>query len=423
MGNIIGLKKGIVKLHKHKKQWKKIASDTIVSLFEVFGEKAVDIQHVGSTSIVHIKAKPIIYIAVAVNNFDDVMPLIPSLEDIGVIYKPNVIIAGEMYFVIGDFENGMFTHHIHVVLSDSKEWINYINFRNYLNAKPAVAKKYEDLKISLLKKYRLNRTVYTEGKSELINRILKSAFSWSYLGKTVTVTVDRPLGSSHPKFSESIYSVNYGYIDGITAGDNELQDAYIVGVKEPLVSFTGIVTGVVYRKDDVEDKWVVAPVGSVFNQAEIAEEVYALEQYFDTYIDSMYQKSCGVIVYRMVNNNIEYLLVKEHESSGWSFPKGHMEAFESETDTAVREVSEETGIRVIPDTRFRRSVTYKIPPVYSKEVVFNISKYTGEVNVNKSEIDEAGWFNRSEAKKCLRYIELCSVIDDAEEYIGNLIEN
>ena len=72
MGNIIGLKKGIVKLHKHKKQWKKIASDTIVSLYKVFGDTAVDIQHVGSTSIVNIKAKPIIDIAVAVKSFDDV---------------------------------------------------------------------------------------------------------------------------------------------------------------------------------------------------------------------------------------------------------------------------------------------------------------------------------------------------------------
>ena len=423
MGNIIGLKKGIVKLHKHKKQWKKIASDTIVSLYKVFGDTAVDIQHVGSTSIVNIKAKPIIDIAVAVKSFDDVKRIIPSLENIGAIYRPNVVIAGEMYFVIGDFEHEIFTHHIHVVLSNSKEWINYINFRNYLNAKPAVAKQYEDLKISLLKKYRLNRTAYTEGKSELIKRILKSAFSWSYLGKTVTVTIDRPMGSKHPIFTESLYSVNYGYIDGIAAGDNESQDAYIVGVKEPLVSFTGIVTGVVHRKDDVEDKWVVAPKGAIFNQAEISSYVSFQEKYFDTYIDSMYQKSCGVIVYRKVNGNIEYLLVKEHESSGWSFPKGHMEVFESETDTAIREVWEETGITVIPDTRFRKSVEYKIPPVYTKEVVFNISKYTGEVNVNKSEIDEAGWFNMSEAKKRLRYMELCSVIDDAEEYIGNLVEN
>ena len=172
-----------------------------------------------------------------------------------------------MYFVIGDFEHEIFTHHIHVVLSDSKEWINYINFRNYLNAKPAVAKQYENLKINLMKRYKHNRLAYTEGKSELINRILKSAFSWSYLDKTVTVTVDRPLGSRHPKFKKSVYPVNYGYIDGIAAGDNEFFDAYIIGIEKPVSSFTGIVTGVVHRKDDVEDKWVVAPAGSVFNQA------------------------------------------------------------------------------------------------------------------------------------------------------------
>jgi len=200
MKNIIELKRGIVKLLKHKKHWEKIASDNILCLYKVFGEKTVNIQHVGSTSIVHIKAKPIIDIAVAVNSFDDIKSLIPSLEKIGVIHRPNVTIAGEMYFVIGDFESKIFTHHIHVVISDSREWINYINFMNYLNANPAVAKRYEDLKINLMRRYKHNRFAYT-GKSELINSIFKSAFFWSYLGKTVTVTVERPLGSGHLKFS------------------------------------------------------------------------------------------------------------------------------------------------------------------------------------------------------------------------------
>ena len=81
----------------------------------------------------------------------------------------------------------------------------------------------------------------------------------SYLGKTVTVTVDRPLGSSHPDYPDMVYPVNYGYIEGLTAPDGEEQDAYILGVDKPVEKFTGVVIGVISRIDDAEDKWVVVP--------------------------------------------------------------------------------------------------------------------------------------------------------------------
>ena len=76
------------------------------------------------------------------------------------------------------------------------------------------------------------------------------------LGKSVTVTVDRPIGYRH---GDLVYPVNYGYIPGVFAADGEEQDAYILGVSEPLTSFTGTVIGIIHRHDDVEDKLVVAP--------------------------------------------------------------------------------------------------------------------------------------------------------------------
>ena len=91
------------------------------------------------------------------------------------------------------------------------------------------------------------------------------------IGRIVTVTIDRPLGSCHPKHPEIYYSVNYGYIEGIIAPDGEEQDAYILGVGPPLQTFTGEVIAVIHRKDDVEDKWVVAPEGMTFSQEEIEE--------------------------------------------------------------------------------------------------------------------------------------------------------
>ena len=103
-------------------------------------------------------------------------------------------------------------------------------------------------------------------------------------GKTVTVKVDRPLGSYHPKHADICYPVNYGYIPGIMAADGEEQDAYILGISEPVEEFTGRVIAIIHRFDDVEDKWVVAPEGMSFTKEEIRAQVAFQEQYFQTEI-------------------------------------------------------------------------------------------------------------------------------------------
>lgn len=100
------------------------------------------------------------------------------------------------------------------------------------------------------------------------------------IGKIVTVTVDRPLGSVHPKHSDIYYSVNYGYIEGIIASDGEEQDAYILGIDEAVETFTGRVIAIIHRKDDVEDKWVVAPEGMTFTKKQIEKMTHFQEQYF-----------------------------------------------------------------------------------------------------------------------------------------------
>lgn len=104
------------------------------------------------------------------------------------------------------------------------------------------------------------------------------------LGKTVTVTVDRPLGSYHPEHKDMYYPINYGYIEGTIAPDGEEQDAYILGVNEPVETFTGRVIAVIHRFDDVEEKWVVAPDGVEFTKDEIEEAVRFQEQYFKSEI-------------------------------------------------------------------------------------------------------------------------------------------
>lgn len=104
------------------------------------------------------------------------------------------------------------------------------------------------------------------------------------IGKKVKVIIDRPLGTYHPKHKDIFYSVNYGYIEGIIALDGEEQDAYVLGVNEPISEFTGKIIAIIKRLDDVEEKWVVAPENMTFTKEEIIKQVEFQEKYFKTEI-------------------------------------------------------------------------------------------------------------------------------------------
>lgn len=214
-----------------------------------------------------------------------------------------------------------------------------------------------------------------------------------YLGKCVHVVVDRPIGYCH---SGIVYPINYGYIPGLIAGDGEEEDAYILGINEPLAEFDGQVVGAIRRLDDCEDKFVVAPVGKVYHQGEIAEAVRFQEQYFDMRIISCFEKSCGVLPYRVVNGQRDFLLVFETFSKCWSLPKGHVEAGETEEQTALRELLEETGLTADLDISRTAAIEYPISDVARKQVIFYLGEVTGEPRMRQGEINQYKWVTASE---------------------------
>lgn len=109
-----------------------------------------------------------------------------------------------------------------------------------------------------------------------------------YLGKIATIGIDRPIGYVHHKGQKTlVYPINYGYIPDVLGGDGEELDVFLLGVNEPVTSFTGRIIGIVYRADDVEDKLVMAPDGFEFSASEIARAVYFQEKYYQTTIRSL----------------------------------------------------------------------------------------------------------------------------------------
>ena len=286
---MIGLQRGIVALYDHETEWVVNAAQTIEKLKRIFGSVATEIRHIGSTAIGQIKAKPIIDIVVAVHDFAEVINLVPLLEAEGFLYRPNGNLENQLLFACGDYEHkdGKQTHFIHVVKKNSMEYLNYINFCNYLNAKPTIAKQYESLKISLAEtcKNDPGRERYLQGKADFISYTLRKALVWSYLGKTVPITIDRPIGCVHPKHSEIIYPINYGYIEGVFGGDGEELDVYLLGIDKPLVTFTGRVIAIVHRENDVEDKLVAAPIGVCYSAEEISQAVAFQEQFYISHVE------------------------------------------------------------------------------------------------------------------------------------------
>ena len=168
----IGLKRGSVAVVPHQVEWETTARQTIKELKLILENIAVDIQHIGSTAIKNISAKPIIDIVIGVYDFKEILALNDKLSENGFIFRGQDMPEQYLY-VCG--ESDFRTHHIHVVIYNSSAWNNYINMRDYLNCHAADAHAYSRLKESLAKRYPNDRQKHTAMKSDFINNILLKA--------------------------------------------------------------------------------------------------------------------------------------------------------------------------------------------------------------------------------------------------------
>ncbi len=290
---MLGLKRGTVELFPHQKEWETEAQKTIELIKNICKDAVIDIAHVGSTSVESIAAKPIIDVAVAVDSFDRFLEYEKDLQKNSFYYRPDCGMDGkQLLFACGSFYDGTGdkqTHFVHVVKKDSMEWINYNLFRDYLNSNKDVAKEYEELKLSLAKKNPIDsgREKYLSGKHDFIVKTLRTALVKSYLGKTVRIEIDRPVGTPHPKHPEIIYPINYGYIPGVFGGDGEELDVYVLGINTRIEHDLEVkIIGIVYRNDDVEDKLCAAPEGMSFTAEEIERTIAFQEQFYDSHVET-----------------------------------------------------------------------------------------------------------------------------------------
>lgn len=132
----------------------------------------------------------------------------------------------------------------------------------------------------------------------------------------------------------------------------------------------------------------------------------------------MIEKSCGAIVYKKENEELLFLLV--HQSNGiYGFPKGHMEPGESEIDTAIREIKEETNLEINIDINFRKEISYLMQSknITKVAVYFVGTPKSHDLKNQEGEITECFWLKEDEVKEKLGFENIIEVFNQACSYI------
>jgi len=169
----IGLKRGVVKIVRHRTEWAELYDAEAGNLKNCLRELAVDIQHVGSTAVPGLISKPIIDIAIAVTSRSDIAAVVKRLLTIGYIDRSDQGASGG-YLLVKESEPDVRTFHIHVVEKNDVQWRNYIIFRDCLRCDANTRKEYAKLKKNLAVKYPKDRESYTGGKEQFIKDVLKN---------------------------------------------------------------------------------------------------------------------------------------------------------------------------------------------------------------------------------------------------------
>jgi GrpB-like predicted nucleotidyltransferase (UPF0157 family) len=170
---MIGLRRHTLLLVDHDPEWETLAAEACEAVRKGGGELLVDVQHVGSTAVPGLPAKPILDIAAAVATFDAMPELMRRLTDAGYRYRRDAGDAGGHLFVV-ESSPDIRTIHLHVVEHGGSQWRDYLRFRDVLRHRPAIRKRYAELKRDLARTCGDSRELYTASKADFIREVLDS---------------------------------------------------------------------------------------------------------------------------------------------------------------------------------------------------------------------------------------------------------
>lgn len=237
------------------------------------------------------------------------------------------------------------------------------------------------------------------------------------LGKYVRVRVTKPMGAFDSETGR-VMRLNYGTVESGLDRRGSVNGAYILGLSHAVHNFDGRVIAVVKLNDHSGIHLVVAPKSKRYIIHDIVDELDFMYKREDYTINCLYERSCGAVVFRFINGERRFLLIKNKRSSHWGFPKGHIEVGESEEDTARREVLEEAGLHIRIFDGFKHRSEYTIRNRVEKSVsIFLATTDDVQTKIQPEEIEDYIWLGFEAAMKTLNYSNDKEILSSAQSFI------
>lgn len=236
------------------------------------------------------------------------------------------------------------------------------------------------------------------------------------LGKLVRVCITEPIGSPLPH--GGTYKLNHGKPIGKFHATNPVSGVFILGIDNPVKHFDGRVIAILKFKDTGEQKLIASPKSKKYINWEILPLIEFFTEGRPFTLECYYERSCGAVVYRMINNEARFLLIRNRRSSNWSFPKGHIEKGETPEETAKREVLEEAGIRISIIDGFKCKSEYSIQNRIQKTVQIFVATTTDvRTKIQYEEIEDYIWLTFENAYKSLKFENDKAILKDANNFL------
>ncbi|MDR1409550.1 MAG: NUDIX domain-containing protein [Oscillospiraceae bacterium] len=237
------------------------------------------------------------------------------------------------------------------------------------------------------------------------------------LGRHLHVKITRPVNTYSHQLGRA-YGANYADLEGLRGFHSDVRGAYVVGIDRPLRTFDGQCIAVL-RRVDGSKILILAPITQKLIEHEIREQINFAEGKEPYTLECKYECSCGAVVFHTSpESGVKYLLIKNRRSTHCGFPKGHMEAGEDTETTAIREVREETGIKIKLLPGFRETNIYDIQSWVQKKVIFFLAQaLTTDVKRQQEEIDACYWLSFEEAMRSLHFEKDKRVLRNARLYL------
>lgn len=233
------------------------------------------------------------------------------------------------------------------------------------------------------------------------------------LGKNFEVVIDGTAYGENAKYCAPLY--NARILDPFSSVFN--RRVFFISNK-PVEKFSKGTVVAVANKGGRCEKLILAPQGTIYYSPEIRSRISRVKNQCPYRLTCLYEKSCGAIIFNDLSDERYFLVVKNTNGRHWGFPKGHIEVGETEEQTAIREVKEETNLDVNILDGFRKTTVYRLFGHVKKKVVIFLAKSNSKnVTVQNSEIEKFRWLKEDEIYARLKHKNDIKIFESAVEWL------